>query len=266
VATVLSPSLQVRHAFNLGSRVDGIAANPDGKYLGMSLRDRICVTDLAGKALWEVRHEGWSWYTEGGGVFSIDGSRFWSVRPSGDQSSYLLEVLFCGGWQVEASASFEPEDEGGFVLVPHPSGQVLGVWIGAGQDGQFLYWARLADGLLRVDAEAILAWTSPLMFHSSGREFLTTSWEDGLFRRHRYPGCEVIGELSNEDACLSIDPDGEAEPWGDFMAYVSDRRAIVQTAGYRVLLIDLERMMVEGEVIFPAHPTKDLITDMEDRE
>ena len=85
------------------------------------------------------------------------------------------DPLDCGGWRVQAAASFEPEDEGGFVLVAHPGGDVVAVWIGAGQDGQFLSWARLAGGRLRVDPEPILAWTGPPVFHPSGREFLTTS-------------------------------------------------------------------------------------------
>jgi hypothetical protein len=103
------------------------------------------------------------------------------------------------------------------------------------------------------------------VFHPSGREFLTTSLEDGLFRRHRFPGGEVIGELSHEDACPTVDPDGVAELWGDFMEYLSDRRAIVQTTEYRILLIDLEEMKVEGEVVLPAPPTKDHIPDAEDQ-
>src|SRR5262249_45751881 len=128
--SVLTPSLQVLHGFDLGAKVDGITASLDGKHLGLSLRDRMYVTNGAGEAIREVGHEGWSWYTHGGCVFSPDGSRFWSVRPSYAPGSYLLEVFDCGGWRVEASASFEPEDEGGFVLIPHPGGDVLGVWIG----------------------------------------------------------------------------------------------------------------------------------------
>jgi hypothetical protein len=93
------------------------------------------------------------------------------------------------------------------------------------------------------------------VFHKSGREFLTTSLEEGLFRRHRFPGGKVVGELSNADACLGDDPEGEAEPFGDFIEYISDRRAIVQTSEYRILLIDLEEMTVEGEVVLPARST-----------
>jgi hypothetical protein len=112
--SVLTPSLQVVHAFDLGAKLDGISASPDGRHVGLSWRDRICLTDLAGKVLREVRHQGWSWYTHGGCAFAPDGSRFWTVRPAEDQGSYLLEVFDCGGWHVEASASFEPEAEGGF--------------------------------------------------------------------------------------------------------------------------------------------------------
>jgi hypothetical protein len=46
------------------------------------------------------------------------------------------------------------------------------------------------------------------------------------------------------------------------MGYVSNGRAIVQTTEYRTLVIDLEEMTVEGEVVLPAHPTKDLIPDV----
>jgi hypothetical protein len=50
------------------------------------------------------------------------------------------------------------------------------------------------------------------------------------------------------------------------MGYVSNGRAIVQTTEYRTLVIDLEEMTVEGEVVLPAHPTKDLIPDVGDQE
>ena len=139
VVTVLNPGLQVVGSFDLRAKVDGLSISPDGESVGVCLKDRICITTKSGEVIRQVDHSPWGDDAGGGCAFSPDGRLFWSIRPGAEGREVTIEVMDCDGWAGVATADFEAEEEGDWMLVPHPEGEVVGTWIGAGQDGQWLY-------------------------------------------------------------------------------------------------------------------------------
>ncbi len=248
--TVLSSELRSLGSLDLRSQVDGIAVGPSGKYLGFSLRDRTCVMNAGGEVVHEARHDPWPDCAGGGCAFSPTGRFFWEVRPGDDEREITVQVTASDEWRAVAMGEFEAEEAGFWTLVPHPEGGVVGLWIGAGQDGQWLYWCAIDDGRLYVEEEPALAWTGPPVFHPAGGEFLTDSLEDGLLRRHRFPDGRVIGQRSDAEIFSIEDPDGEElERFGGDPRYLSDRRALVPSSNDRIRLLDLGTMKSEGELL-----------------
>lgn len=167
-----------------------------------------------------------------------------------------MEVTRCDGWQVVATVEFEAQDDGNWMLVPHPEGEVTGLWLGAGQDGQWLYWCGIDGGRLHVEEEPALAGTGPPVFHLSGGEFLTDSLQDGLLRRHRFPDGREIGQVSEGVVFPHCDPEEEPEMLGACSQYVSDRRALVLSSNGRLRLLGLDAMRVEGDVALEGRPLR----------
>ena len=208
-----------------------------------------------GEVVTEVRHEPWLDWAGGGCAFSPDGRYFWAVRCGGDERAVIVEVTGCDSWQVVATEEFEAEEDGYWTVVPHPEGEVAGLWVGAGQDGQWLYWCGIQDDWLYVEEEPALAWTGPPVFHPAGGEFLTDSLEDELFRRHRFPDGRVIGQLSEAEIFPPDDSEEDRDMFGGIPQYLSDRRALVLSSNGRLRLLDLEAMRVEGDPISPSKAT-----------
>lgn len=251
---LLSPSLGVLGSLDRGAKVDGIAVSPDGEHLGLSLRDRTCVLTARGEVVTEVRHDPWLDWAGGGCTFSPDGRYFWAVRPGGDERAVRVEVTGCDSWQVVATEEFEAEEDGDWFLVPHPEGGVVGLWLGAGQDGQWLYWCGIEDDGFYVEEEPALAGTGPPVFHPAGGEYLTDDLDDGLLRRHRFPSGEVMGRLSETAAFPSEDVEDQPDKFGGLCEYVSEDRAVVLSSNYGLYLLDLRAMRIEGELPLEGSP------------
>jgi hypothetical protein len=114
----------------------------------------------------------------------------------------------------------------------------------------------MEDGWLYVEEESALAGTGPPVFHPTGGEFLTDSLDDHLLRRHRFPSGKVIRKLSEADAFPPDDAEGEREKFGGVSQYLSDHRALILSSNYRVWLLDLRAMRIEGEVLLEGHLPK----------
>jgi hypothetical protein len=253
---MLSPALRVLGFLDLRAKTDGIAVSPDGKHLGLSLRDRTCVMTTGGEVITEVPHKPWLDWAGGGCTFSPDGRFFWTVRPGGKKRSISVEVTECDGWRVVATVEFKAKEDGGWFLVPHPEGKVVGLWLGAGQDGQWLYWSGIEDGCLHVEKEPSLAATGPPVFHPAGGEFLADDVDEGSLRRHRFPSGEVVGVLSEADAYSSGDTDEDPEELGEVSHYISDDRALILSNKYGIWAVDLGTMRIEGELLLEGRRPK----------
>jgi hypothetical protein len=84
-------------------------------------------------------------------------------------------------------AFFKTKEDGDWFLIPHPEDKVVGLWLEAGQDGQWLYWSGIHKGCLHVERKPSLAATGPPVFHPAGGEFLAYGVDEGSLRRHRFP-------------------------------------------------------------------------------
>lgn len=264
--TVFSTQLQVLGSFDLKSKVDGIAISPDGESLGISLKDRICITSRQGEVIRQVNHSPWGEYAGGGCAFSPDGRYFWTIRPGDEDGEVTIEVLECEVWSVVATTSFEAVEEGHWTLVAHPEGRVVGAWLGAGQDGQWLYWCGIEEGWLYVEEEPSLCYTGFPVFHPAGGEFLTDELSEGMFRRHRFPSGEVIRELSEAAIFPPQDDDDQPDKLSGMSAYVSDGRAVIPSDHGRLWLVDLRSMKIVGEVLLEGEPLRSHKFDWDDRE
>ena len=266
VVTVLSSGLRVVGAFDLQAKVDGISISSDGEFLGISLKDRICITTISGEIIREVPHSPWGDDAGGGCTFSPDGRSFWAVRPGVEDREVTIEVLDCDGWPVVATATFEADEEGDWTIAPHPEGRVVGAWLGAGQDGQWLYWCGIEDDWLYVEEEASFSGTGPPVFHPAGAEFLTDDLNEGILTRHRFPSGTGIGELSQATLFPPEDDEDQPDKLSGMSAYVSDARGLVLSDHGRVWLLDLGTMKMEGELLLEGEPTRRHKFDWDDRE
>jgi hypothetical protein len=253
---LLTGRLRVLGSLDLRAKTDGIAVSPDGQYLGSSLRDRTCVMTARGEVIREVRHDPWSDCAGGGCTFSPDGLCFWAVRPSGEERQVTVEVTACDGWRAIALEEFEAEEDGYWTLAPHPEGEVVGLWVGAGQAGQWLYWSALTDERLYVEEEPALDGTGPPVFHPAGGEFLTDSLDDGLLRRHRFPSGKVIGQITDGELFPSDDPEDDRDPFSGYVQYLTDCRAMALSSNGRLSLLDLGAMRFEGAVPLEGRPLR----------
>jgi hypothetical protein len=252
--TVLSGALRVIGTFEVGRVLDDIAVSPAGERLGLSLRDRILLTNAAGGVITEIEHPAWHQDASGACHFSAGANAFWIVQPSDDPYRYLIEIYDWKAWRSIASGSLTVAEPGGSRFVEHPSAEVIGVWIGAGQDGQWLHRVRWTGQELSIEAQpALERWTTPPVFDPSGREFLAMDTYQGSLLRYRYPSGEIILELSEADTFPRGRPDGDSDSFGASMAYLSDRRAAVLTANERILVIDIETMTIDREILLPGH-------------
>lgn len=247
--TLLTPELRVLGALDFQSRVDGVAVSPDDGCLGLALRDRTCIMTTRGRVIREICHRPWSEWAGGGCAFTPDGRHFWAVRPGEGERRILVEVVECDGWRPLASNEFEVEEDGCWSFLPHPESEVTGLWLGAGQDGQWLYWCAFRDDRLHVEEEPALAWVGPPVFHPAGGEFLTDSLEEGLLRRHRFPDGEVLGQMDEPAIFPHADSNGERERFGQSTQYLSDRRVLAFSSEGRMSLLDLNSRRFDAEVL-----------------
>ncbi len=239
--------------------IDQMAFSPDGNSLAVV---GLGVPHVSGGSATVFTRQGqirashtWSGGLHGGGsgcVFSGDGRLLWVASRPG------LLVLDVESNRVVASHPLDflhrewgPYD---FLLYRHPEGEVVGVWAAYGPDvPTHLYWSRLDRGRLEIYQQPCLHGVGTPEFHPSGCEFLTLP-DDGSLVRYRFPSCEVLGTLYEEDAFGEED----GEPSDQFAVevfYVSDNRALVTSnEEVKTLLLDVSTMQVLDEVEFEGCP------------
>jgi hypothetical protein len=125
---------------------------------------------------------------------------------------------------------------------------VVGAWLGAGQDGQWLYWCGIEADRLYVEEDASLSSTGFPVFHPAGGEFLTDDLNEGMLMRKRFPSGDMIGELSEAKIFPPEDDRDQPDKLSGMSLYVSDARALVLSDHGRIWLLDVDAMDIKGEV------------------
>ncbi len=251
--TILSDTLEVAARLQVAgsncSDIAQMALSPDGNLLAVLSRQEATVFTRQGQV--QARQTWSSGLHDGGGggcVFSGDGRLLWVAEKPG------LMVLDVQTNRVLAShpLDFVHRLSGScsFLLDLHPEGEVAAVWAANGPDAPTqLFWSRFANDRLEIYQRPSLQRVGTPAFRPSGSEFLTLP-TDGSLVRYRFPDCEIIGQLYEEDVFEVVD-DEVQDQFSCETFYISDTRALVDTnEEVKTLLINVSTMRMLEEVEF----------------
>jgi hypothetical protein len=117
-----------------------------------------------------------------------------AVRISEDYIEVQLRET--EGWSI-VNAIVVADPFGGSEASFHAavSPELWALSLGAGQDGQCIYWLTSDSGSLDAAIEPSLEDTGPPVFSPGGDEFLTVEVSSGLLQRYRYPQVETARHL-----------------------------------------------------------------------
>lgn len=162
-----------------------------------------------------------------------------------DSESVWIETWESKDWTRVARTSIaDPMGDSSFMLFPGSSDGSVAIWAAAGQDGQWLFWARHDNGSIMAERFPLLSDTAPPSFSPSGEEFVVACF--GELQRYRYPHGPLIGRMKLEEAF-------EEDQIDDHAAFLDDGWALVKSLEGRLLLVDLEVMSVSEEVLLRGY-------------
>jgi hypothetical protein len=166
-----------------------------------------------------------------------------AANVSGDVEIQLIET---DSWRSVSRTTVE-DPFGASLTSFHPTRRqdTWALWLGAGQDGQCVYWLTQDEGKLRATIEPRLENTTPPVFSPSGDEFLAVSEDGASLKRYRYPRIEEAGTCGN--------PYGADDSFGTSVCYLDSTRALVSSFNSRMAIIDTVAMRVVSELIIEGH-------------
>jgi len=86
----------------------------------------------------------------------------------------------------------------GYMLTPHPEGEVMAAVAYSGQSEEWMFWARFAHGRLRVYEQPEVFGVTLPCFHPTGREWVSHHERLGLCRM-AFPSAELLGSVRPEE-------------------------------------------------------------------
>jgi hypothetical protein len=182
--------------------------------------------------------------------FDQSGDYLWcaSLLEKGKVEVQLRET---GSWRIVGRETVEDPFRGGSSASLYPAGgsKVMALWLGAGRDGQCVYWISRDGERIACALEPRLQDTTPPIFSPNGSEFIVND-ESGV-NRYSSPGVD-----SPKIECLGVcdeSPFGEEQPFGRDMCYLSEKWALASTFNDRIVVIDVLGMRFETELVVEGH-------------
>lgn len=178
-----------------------------------------------------------------GCLFTDDGQFLWCSAPlSGREIEIQLRET--KGWSIVAKTIIQEPFRKSSTSFHRANGEVTTLWAASGQEGQQVFWMTHGTDWCRATAEPCLRDTVPPAFSPGGREFLVV--DDGrCLCRYEYPPRTPIGSCET--------PDGEDDPFAEWIHYLDDHRAIAKTFNSRILLADVPNMRILDEIALAGH-------------
>src|SRR5262249_46056044 len=171
-----------------------VALSRDGQGLALSGRTELRIVNRRGKLLHRLSHQPWDAFA-GSSCFYDLKDRLWYVRPGdepGTNDSVTIVDPKSGAIVVEQTIQSEV---GHFDLFPCPEHEGALIDVGCGQDGSFLYLARLTGAGLTVEQYPFDDRTFYGGFAPNGREFATGAHQGDAIKVHSFPSGRVIASV-----------------------------------------------------------------------
>ncbi|WP_254510988.1 hypothetical protein [Anatilimnocola floriformis] len=121
---------------------------------------------------------------------------------------------------------------------------MIALWLGAGQDGQQIYWLQQTESGISCTLVQHLANTTPPVFSPSGRSFQVFLTERLEIVRFDFDSMVKFAEATLDD---------DDDMFSESFAWLDDRWALAGTNEGRVYAVDTEGMKIEQEVAIAGH-------------
>lgn len=228
------------------SPVTAVSIDPDGIRIAVAAENALLLLDGATGELLSIAPGKYD-----GCQFSVSGHRLWaSRRPSGEEA--IIELRTAPNFEVINTASVEdPYGESFFWLSPHPDESSVAIWAAAGQDGQSIFWATDKGAGITIERFETLNQCTPAALNSDGTSFLVIANFEAV---HQYtyphgPRCAAITWPEEED---------EGDRFGDVVAFVGIKHALLQSANGLLRLVDLTERVILDDVVIVGHEPRPL--------
>jgi hypothetical protein len=239
LGTLLAPDHLTSTPFQLPAEADGLTISASGSLISVVARGWI---ELLSTATFRTIHRSEDAFE--GCCFGSSGV-LWSAL-TWDDDWFVLEIRDPETWQVVARTQVkDPFGDSHYMILPHPDGEHVAIWVAAGQNGQSLFWARRDGSNIIVDRFPGLDRMPPPSFR--GSEFLVIC-DDNELRNYEFP----LGPIRGKMQWPFDDMDNQI---GDLVSFVDSRRALVSSMGEQLYLVDLHKMAIVDEVCIRGHET-----------
>jgi len=231
--------------FNVKHAITDAAISPTGGLMALVTESRILLTSVDGRLQGD-----WEWtsgpHNAGGCVFSQDGNALFVAGKAG------LWVIDTKTAQVVTSDPLAFVKESGFLLRLHPEGEIVGLWATGGPTETELFWSRLHQGHLVIYETPSVKDTGPPVFHPVGAEFLSFK-NDGALARWQFPNSQESAQLDPQHVFPADTSGDPSDGFSEYVYYVSDYRAVVNTQNGLLYLVDLDSRKLIQQLILERY-------------
>jgi hypothetical protein len=250
---VLDSQLRQTERVDLGIETGGyvrpsVSLSANGRWFAAATIARVKILDRSGRPHHSLPQPSWQAF-EGSSCIFDRSNRLWFVRPHEDGS---YETVLCVVNPDTGRVIAEHEltcDLGHHELTLCPDGQSVMGDVGCGQDGSYLYLARLQAGKLDVREYPFSDRTFVGNFSQDGSEFATGAHCGDKVAVHSFPSGDVIGEISSAEIFANDHLDVDDEDSVGYQAlFLGNTRIVATTSLGRLLLINRPTMRCLGTV------------------
>jgi hypothetical protein len=230
-----------------------VAMSRDRRLFAVSTRTDLRIVEQHGTVLHRISHRAWDPFT-GSCCFLDVKDRLWYVQP-GDEPGVSDRLKIVEPHSGETLLEQRIENEiGHFGLFPCPDHESALIEVGCGQDGSYLYLARLTGAGLTIEQYPFNDRTFCGGFAPDGREFVTGAHQGDAVKAHSFPGGQVIASIESHTIFAADDRVGEQpDEVGYQVIFLDGNHLLADTQFGRMILIDRRRMRLLGTVWPPEY-------------
>jgi hypothetical protein len=255
---ILDPQLKELQRLDLQAQsqqycATSVAMSRDSRLLALSTRTDLRIVNRRGDVLHRISHQAWESFAGSSCFFDLK-DRLWYVRP-GDKpgTNDRLTIIDPNSGAMVAEQIIQNEI-GHFELFPCPDHESALIDVGCGQDGSFLYLARLTGGGLTLQRYPFSDRTFYGGFSPDGQEFATGAHQGDAIKIHSFPSGRVIASIESEKIFAADDLVGEGPDVVGYQAiFLNDDLLLAETRFGRMLLINRRKMQLVGTVWPPGY-------------
>jgi hypothetical protein len=225
------------------------ALSPDQQFLACANEEGVFILDRKGAPIHSYPHDINHRYTTSGCCFDSR-NRLWCVQAS-DWNLRMATVIVIEPQSGAIIARQAFRCEGGhFAFYPSRDLDTVLLDEACGQDGSFLYVARLTDSELTVSNYGFSDRTFYWGFSADGGEFATGAHRQGsALQIHAFPGGQVIGSAASQtvfsnDSMVSDYPDSI----GYQAMFLDENHLVADTRYKRMILLRRDGLQLLGTV------------------